>query len=117
MGWTLSWTDVALIAPELAAAPSGLQALIVAWVQQEFGGSSWTDAKAKRAATYLAAHLATVTISTLGGLPNLQSVSVGPISQTFAGSVAQDASSLLRTGYGAEYVRLRKLNGSRMAVL
>lgn len=115
MAYTLTWSDVTALAPELSTLPTSQQDLALEQAKQEVHGGTWgSDAKAKTGARYLAAHLGTM-LKTKGSAP-LQSVSAGGVSKTFAMSVASDASALLSTSYGREYQRLLKLRGVHMAV-
>lgn len=103
--------DVLLIAPELTEVTAGQWAAILEDVYTEVVVANWgQEAKANRAAKYLAAHLAALTQAGRGGAGAVQSESVGDVSTTYVVTQAQDASDLDGTSYGKLYKRLLKLS-------
>lgn len=103
--------EVQALAPELAGAAlsDGAWAVLIANVNAQVNEAVFaTAARARVAALYLAAHLATFAKTTggAGGSAPVQSESVGDVSVTYAISMAQDVSSLQQTFYGREYQRL-----------
>lgn len=122
MAYTLTKADVLLVASELASlddprwdAAITLAKLIVSNVDA-WGG----DAKAKWAATYLAAHLAKLeliaTKATPGQLPSgpVTEIHVGPVGRGFAsladfvGDKEALSASLALTTYGVVFAGLRR---------
>ena len=120
MALTIDKADVLLIAPELSAVTDAQWEDVLADVDDEvsvtaFGG----QARADRAGKQLAAHLATDRYGTSGGggaAGPLQSVSVGPVSKTYASPGAVQSSQFGGTKYGREYLRLVRLFCARVAV-
>lgn len=111
--------DVLVIAPELTSISDGTWTALIADAYSEMNAAAWgTEARRNRAAKYLVAHLATMTLaegdSTNGAI---QSESVGQVSVTYAtGSGGSSAGSLEATSYGQEYLRLLRLRGFGLAV-
>lgn len=106
----ITWSDVVAIAPELSSVGASTQAAILADVYTEVVVDNWySEARANRAAKYLAAHLATLTVGARGGAGPVQSRSVGQVSESFAVSVAEGSNNLDSTAYGKEYRRLLRL--------
>lgn len=110
----ITWADVTALAPELAAVPAAGQAQVLAQVVSEIGIAKWGGlANANNAATWLARHLATMSIRR--GMAELTSVSVGQVSKTFASPSSAEA--LNSNPYGQEYLRLARKWLPRMFVL
>ena len=110
---TVTWQDVAALAPELASVSAELQTAVLDQVTEEVCVEKWgTLARANIAAGWLARHVATIYGRGQSGA--LSSVSVGGVSKSF--SVPAGASRLSETGYGREYLRLVRLWLPRMLV-
>jgi hypothetical protein len=95
--------DVVLIAPELSTVPEDTFAALIDDAAAQMNEGVW-GARYELGMKYLVAHLATLTVTK--GAPPLQSVTVGPVSRSYAMSVSESASALRSTSYGLEYLRL-----------
>lgn len=105
---SISWSNVAAIAPELSTVGTDTQNAILAQVNGDISDDAWpSDSKADRARAWLAAHLATL-VARAGSGGAVQSESVGSVSRSYAISVAAGANELGSTSYGIEYERLCK---------
>lgn len=112
----ITQADVTAIAPELggSALNNDTWTAILADVTEQVNESAFPSAAAaRRAAAYLAAHLATFSMAKggTGGSAPVQSETVGEVSRTYAISVASDVGNLQSTGYGREWLRRCRLNG------
>lgn len=109
---SIVWADVTAIAPELSTVAAAGQTAILGQVNdEEIKDATWPSvAKANRARRYLAAHLATLTLSARGGVGPIQSESVGNVSRSYAVSVSEGSNNLDGTAYGKEYRRLVRLS-------
>ncbi len=106
MAYTLTWADVLVVAPELSTVSADAQTLYVDWATADVQAASWpNDATAKRAATLLAAHFGAS--HGANAESGLQSLSIGPISKTYAQS-SGNAADFESTTYGAMYRQLRR---------
>lgn len=120
MALTIDKADVLLIAPELSAVTDAQWEDVLADLETEINVSAFgTQARADRAGKQLAAHLATERYGTSGGggaAGPLQSVSVGPVSKSYASPGTVQNSQFGGTKYGREYLRLVRLFCARIAV-
>lgn len=113
IAFSLAWSRVVNIAPELATVSGGSQTEFIADVQLQMNPCVW-GSKLNLGAAYLAAHLATV--SRRKGI-------AGALTEEHAGAVGHGFSALKglspleTTSYGLEYLRLlRGLPGARVAI-
>lgn len=104
MAITITWADVVALAAELSTVPVATQAFILAALPRQMNEDVW-GGSLNLAATYLAAHLATV-IRRRGAGGSVQSQTAGGVSQAFAISVARDPGGLTATSYGTLYESL-----------
>ncbi|MFZ5440468.1 MAG: DUF4054 domain-containing protein [Myxococcota bacterium] len=119
MALTIDKADVLLVAGELSSLTDAQWAQVLADVALEVDVGPLTQAQADRLGVQLAAHLATERYATSGGggaAGPLQSVTVGPVSKSFAVASHAQNSALGSTKYGREYLRLVRLFGRRLAV-
>lgn len=101
--------EVLLIAPELSGMSVDQWADVIADVYTEIVVENWpSEAKANRAAKYLAAHLATMNTRRAGAGGPVQSRTVGSVSTTYA--AVAGAIDLTATSYGQEFKRLLRLS-------
>ena len=130
MALTFTSADVVLAAPELATVTAPQWAQVLADVALELNSDAFASvAVANRLGIQLAAHFATERYGGAAGGSGgggasgpLSSVTVGPVSKTFAVSSAYtsgslSAAALSSTKYGREYLRLMRLFAPRMAVV
>lgn len=110
MAVTVTKDQVLALAPELSTLTDAQWNLVVADVQAEVAVDFFSSpARAGAAAVWLGAHLGT--ILKRGGSATAgqaQSITVGPITKTFANSGARSSASvdlLKSTSYGQEYLR------------
>lgn len=113
----ISITDVLAIAPELSEVPQETRDRVLGWVNADLNVSAWgSEARAARAGCYLAAHLLTLSKpGGAGGKAELQSITVGAVSKSYA--VSSEKGALSSTGYGREYARLLSVTPGRWLVL
>lgn len=129
MALSFTKADVLLAAPELTGKGTDPQwTQVLADVALEVNTSCLSAAVANRIGIQLAAHFATERFGGTGAGGGgagasgpLQSVTVGPVSKTFAVSSAFTSGSvsnaaLATTKYGREYLRLTRLFSPRFAV-
>lgn len=102
----VTWSDVAAIAPELAAVPSGAQTAILATASRQVSASVWGDWY-DDGVKYLAAHM---------GALSLRGGASGAVASEAVGSLAASYSqpqgvrgALSATSYGAEYQRMVRM--------
>jgi len=113
---SITWAQVTTAYPgdaALAALAVGTQNDILAQVNdEEIHDATWpSTAKADRARRALAAHLgAMASAQNAGARGPVQSETVGSVSRMYALSVAQGSNPLDSTGYGKEYLRLKRLS-------
>lgn len=121
--------DLTNLAPELGDVDPELIDTFIAWANDEIDVDKVGTSPANRLALYLVAHLCTLykraqsgggTGAALTG--PLQSVTIGPVSKTFATAATGVTSTtsekaLASTSYGTEFQRLVRLFAPRMAVL
>lgn len=100
----VAWSDVVLIAPELAGVPSTAQAAILDQVEEQLSSSVW-GSRLATGQVYLAAHLGTVR-----GAPAFPQETVGDHTRQVSGDLES-------TSYGREYRRLIKSLGQSVAVI
>ncbi len=103
----ITWANVVNLAPELATVPAGAQAQILQLAYQEMDSTTWGDLL-DSGATWLAAHLATLTLRK-GKAGALESARVGPVEQSW-GSLGTERSLLDATVYGQSYLRMIRQN-------
>lgn len=121
MPLTIDKADVLLVAGELSGLTDSQWDDVLSDVDTEVNVEAFgSQAKADRAGKQLAAHLATERYGTSGGggaAGPLQSVTVGPVSKTFAAPPDRvKQSQFSGTKYGREYLRLVRLFCARAAV-
>lgn len=115
---TITWADVTALAPELASVGLATQSAVLAQVGLEVTTGKWGSLeRANTAAAWLARHLGATFATGGGGSGELQSVSVGGVSKSYATSGGTDLSSLRSTKYGREYLRLVRKWMPRMLVI
>lgn len=128
--YTLTQDDVLLVGAELATLDSDRSALAILIASQIVASpDAWGgDAKAKTAATYLAAHLEKLMLiadaSKPGVLPSgaIQSVTVGPVTKSFfqlGPNIREEINAgLSLTLYGVTFLGLKRMfSFSRFVVL
>lgn len=113
----ITWADVVIIAAELSTVATSKQNAILADVSAQLALSQWgSQARLDIAAKYLAAHLASVKGVAPAG--PMTSETVGPLTRSFAAPMMTSTNALESTGYGREFLRLRRtLMTGRMMVL
>lgn len=105
----ITWSDVTVIAPELADVGEDTQTAILSMVEEQLASSVWGTRLAS-GQRYLAAHLATMATKGSGAIT---AESLGDHSRTYAAP----QTALDSTTYGREYQRLlRTLAGAFCAV-
>ncbi|MBI4449044.1 DUF4054 domain-containing protein [Candidatus Woesearchaeota archaeon] len=108
---SVSPADVKDVAPELASQPDARIVKFIAWAKLSVNEDIF-DYKYDLAVTYLVAHMMSVSPTTSGGAQQSQIVTsekVGDLSRSYQESESSDTSpsSLSRTRYGTEFLRLR----------
>lgn len=121
----ITWTQVVLIAPELAEVETDAQTLILEYVNEELDPDDWggeSSVRLKRGRIYLAAHCGALALpreegGLAGGASGLvTSVQEGDARVAFS-SLADilagggDGDALMLTPYGQEFDRLRASGG------
>lgn len=105
---SISWDDVALLSPPLAAAPADLQDLILAIVDRQIDDDAWGEF-ANDGRRYLAAHLGS--LSYPGGdaaAGALTSERLGPMARTY-GLPADVSGELATTKFGLFFKHLLRV--------
>jgi hypothetical protein len=100
--------DVLLVAPELSTLNGSQWTALLAQVYLQLDEDAWGD-WLDLGATYLAAHLATMS-KRAGTGGAVVSESVGSVSRSYA--VAPTTAAMTSTGYGQEFCRLQNLLGA-----
>lgn len=120
MAITITWSDVVALAPSLSTVEVTTQDAVLAAVALTVVGEDW-GARQNLAATYLAAHLATVALrGATGAQGPLTGLTVGQVSRSFAAPPLPLGGAVFyeTTNFGRAYLQvLRSIPAFRMVVL